>query len=1527
MSAFSPIDPNSQNFTNLNSKTSAALKKVGSFSGPGAEISAYDPTTKRLFIVSGGAEIQVLDLSNPSQPKLVQTLDLSQYGGAANSVAVSNGIVAVAVEADPPTNPGQVVFLDANGTFQKAVEVGALPDMLTFTPDGQKVLVANEAEPSSYSQSDSVDPVGSVSIIDLAKGVTNATVATAGFERFNAQKADLQAKGVRIFGPNATVAQDLEPEYITVSADGKTAYVTLQENNALAVVDIAAAKVTAIVPLGFKDFSKGLPTATTYDWTERPLLGKTPAGQEILLGGFSGLFFEGKTATGNLQFITHTDRGPNAEPTDLLPDVPGNERPFPLSDFQPRLIRFELNSSTGKISITEQIGLSRTDGTPLTGLPNLQSGAAGTAYTDEVPVDLNGKRLDNDPLGGDFEGIVVASNGTFWLVDEYRPAIYHFDAQGKLIERFIPKGEPTANGNFGTPALPEVYAQRRINRGFEAVALEGNKLYAFIQSALDNPDTPNDATSRASRNLRILEFDVVSKQVTGEYLYILDDISASGNAKTDKIGDAVSLGNGKFLVVERDDRSGANSNKLIYEIDLKGATNISDTTSDKTIEQLSPTELITLGLNPVEKRLVTNAAAIGYTGVEKLEGLALIDKNTIALLNDNDFGVGGAGAKGDGSLTEPTVPDAIKLGLVQFNQGNGLDASDRDGTDGKGAINIQFQPVFGLYQPDAIASFSINGQTYLVTANEGDTRDYEGFSEEIRVGSDKYKLDSVRFTNASELKADDILGRLTVTNASGDIDGDGDFDRIELPGARSFSVWDSSGNLIFDSGNQFEQITAKAVPTLFNSNGTADTFDTRSDNKGPEPEGVVLGAVNGRTYAFIGLERTGGVMVYEVTNPNKPVFVEYVTTEGDVSPEGLTFISAANSPNGKPLLITTNEVSKTVAIFEFTPPMRISDVQGAGQVSPLVGQTVSVAGIVTAVTSNGFYLQDPNPDADAATSEGIFVFRGSAGSKPTVGDSVRVNGKVEEFRGVPARSNDLSVTQLNASSDTTGFTVLSSDNALPAATLVGQGGRVPPNQIIANDAVNGSVEDSLFDPNEDGIDFYESLEGMRIQINDAVAVGPTNDFGEIPVLADNGANAGERTSRGGIYIRPDDFNPERIIIDDGIVRDEPQVNVGDRFTSPIVGVLDYSFSNFKLLNTEALQVESGKLEREITNLVGTENQLTIATFNVENLDPKKEDRTKVDRQSANNVDDDLDDGKFTALAKRIVENLKSPDIISLEEIQDNTGAEINDGVVDASVTYQTLIEAIKAAGGPAYEFRDVSPAEGQDGGQPGGNIRVGFLFNPARVSFVDRPGGGAAVNTTATKDGISASPGRLIDTDLSNGDAFERSRKPVVGEFLFKGNQVFVIGNHFNSKGGDQPLFGRFQPPTLTTETQRLQQAQIVRKFVDDLLGLNPNANVVVAGDLNDFQFSKPLDVLTQGGTLTNLIDTLPANQQYTYNFEGNAQVLDHILVSKNLRPLAEIDVVHINSEFAQQDSDHDPIVSRFNFGAPVMSVTSTYNF
>lgn len=658
---------------------------------------------------------------------------------------------------------------------------------------------------------------------------------------------------------------------------------------------------------------------------------------------------------------------------------------------------------------------------------------------------------------------------------------------------------------------------------------------------------------------------------------------------------------------------------------------------------------------------------------------------------------------------------------------------------------------------------------------------------------------------------------------------------------------------------------ASDAQTLLSTDGVTFSNSINLSFTNTNPQTITVRAVNDTT---VESSPHTGVITHTITNSADPAYSNTLTPIPNLS-----------------VNITDNDTA---------PAIRIRDIQGTAHRSPLEGQTVSnVGGIVTVVRANGFYLQDPNPDDNDATSEGIFVFTSSA---PTVsvGDSVRVSGRVSEFRpGGSGGTNNLTITQITSPS----VNVLSSGNPLPAVTIIGIDGRPIPNQIIDNDAVGGSVENAatLFDPAQDGIDFYESLEGMLVGVNNAVVVGPTNNFGEIPVLADNGVNAGERTARGGIRVQPGDFNPERIIIDDAIVSNPPQVNVGDTFTGLITGVIDYSFSNFKLLNTAPLPtVTAGGLTPEITALIGTQDQLSVATFNVENLDPS-----------------DSSD-KFNRLANAIVNNLKSPDVIGLEEVQDNNGP-TNDSVVDASLSYQTLVNAIAAAGGPTYEYRQIDPVDDQDGGEPGGNIRVGFLFNPNRVSFVDRPSGTSTSSTTVNNVGgdpqLSASPGRIDPTN----PAFNASRKPLVGEFLFNGNRVFVIGNHFNSKGGDQPLFGRFQPPTLTSETQRNQQATIVKDFVQSILAVDPNANVIVAGDLNDFEFSNPLNILKSAG-LNNLIETLPANERYTYNFEGNAQTLDHILSSNNLLTrLDGFDVVHINSEFADQVSDHDPLVARFN--------------
>jgi DNA-binding beta-propeller fold protein YncE len=503
--------------------TSMTLEKIGGYDGGAlgaAEITAFDASTARLFVVNGAnGTVDVLDLRDPRAPKLVGTINVTSLGAGVNGVAVHDGLVALAIEASPKTNPGVVAFYNsADLRLLETVTVGALPDMVTFTPDGKTLLVANEGEPNSYGMPDSVDPEGSVSVITVNRG-GKPTVATADFKSFNGKEAELRAQGIRIYGPGASAAQDLEPEYITVNDSGTTAYVTLQENNAVAIVDIATAKVLSIRPLGFK--------------------------------------------------------------------------------------------------------------------------------------------------------------------------------------------------------------------------------------------------------------------------------------------------------------------------------------------------------------------------------------------NHNVAGMG-------------------------------LDASDEDGgtntNTGTPAIKIAPYPVRGLYLPDAIASYSVNGEVYLVTANEGDARaDWPGFNEETRVRAHcTAGLDPTIFPDAANLILDSNLGRLRITSTpnggSTGKNAQGQCTELYSFGARSFSIWNSSFTRVFDSGDQFEQRTQALANAKFNSSHDNDTLDSRSPSKGPEPEGVVLGKIGSKTFAFIGLERVGGVMVYDITNPVSPSFVTYFNprngASGDRGPEGVVFVPASKSPTGKPLLILGHEVSGTTTVLQ-----------------------------------------------------------------------------------------------------------------------------------------------------------------------------------------------------------------------------------------------------------------------------------------------------------------------------------------------------------------------------------------------------------------------------------------------------------------------------------------------------------------------------------------------------------------------------------------------------------------------------------
>jgi predicted extracellular nuclease len=583
--------------------------------------------------------------------------------------------------------------------------------------------------------------------------------------------------------------------------------------------------------------------------------------------------------------------------------------------------------------------------------------------------------------------------------------------------------------------------------------------------------------------------------------------------------------------------------------------------------------------------------------------------------------------------------------------------------------------------------------------------------------------------------------------------------------------------------------------------------------------------------------------------------------------------------------------------------LTIDQIQGAAILSPYAGQAVTgVAGIVTAVSSTGFFLQDPNPDADPNTSEGIFVFTDAAGSAK-VGDADTVAGTVAEFNPGGASDPDgLTVTEIDRPSVTT----LSSGNALPAAVVVGSAGEMPPTETYDQPGdTAGNITapgGGTFDRTKSGIDFWESLEGMRVEEDNALVVGPTNSFGETAIVPDRGVGSTGLDPRGGLVTSPTDVNPERVIVSDALGSTVPAANVGDDYTQ-VVGVLNFDVDEYMIDATQNVTRVDNDLQPTSAPAAGA-GQLSLATFNVENLSP-------TDPAT-----------KFARLAGIVVSNLGSPDIIAVEEIQDDDGA-TDDGVVDASTTYADLIAAIKTAGGPSYSYTQIDPTNDADGGEPGGNIRQGLLYRTDRgLTLMPGTAGTATQAESVTAAGnLTLNPGRI---DPMN-SAWSASRKPLAAEFVDAGKPVFVIANHLVAKLGDDPLFGDDQPPKQSSETQRVAQATAINTFVRQLEAADSGGQLVVLGDLNDYSASQAVQELTTGTGLTDLITKLPADEQYTYDYEGNSEVLDHILVSPSLASDETYDVVHVNAEFADQASDHDPQVVTLFGATPPPALPETH--
>jgi len=677
---------------------------------------------------------------------------------------------------------------------------------------------------------------------------------------------------------------------------------------------------------------------------------------------------------------------------------------------------------------------------------------------------------------------------------------------------------------------------------------------------------------------------------------------------------------------------------------------------------------------------------------------------------------------------------------------------------------------------------------------------------------------------------------------------------------------------------------------------------------------------------------TAGTVTFTGSETEQTITIDVV---GDTATEpSETFsVTLANPSSG-----TINVATATGTIqnddVTLTP---ISTIQGSGQASPLVGQIVTTTGVVIAVDTNGsrgFYIQDATGDGNAATSDGLFVFRPS-GALPTVGHMVQVTGTVLEFTPSGAAVGSLSTTELSSVSSIVDLGV----PALPVApTLIGgPGGLLPPTESLI-----------------DGIAFYESLEGMLVIVTDAVAVGPTTGFGEIFTIVDdgdplNGSSATGLTDRGNLLLTGGDsafgdtnttggdFNPERIQIDDdsGILAGfaSPKVDVGARL-GDVTGIVNYDFGNYQVVATQAYSVTAqSTLVKEVGALTSDADHLLVASYNAENLDPG--------------------DGvaRFTTIADQILNSLNAPDIVALQEIQDSDGP-TNSATTSADMTLQMLVDSInlQADDGIEYAFID-NPFIGDDtnGGEPGGNIRTAFLYRSDRVALV-----ADSLRTIAADGSVIGDPSGNTDQQVNPDNPFFTSRPPLVAIFSFNGEDVTIVNNHFTSKGGSAPLLGADQPPFDAGEVQRAAQAQAVNSFVDLLLASDPDAHVVVAGDLNEFPAEEPMNVLRgtamianydvpgtdpffatadylPGGDsiLSDLLELLPADEQYDYVFEGNSETLDHLLATDLLAAIAEFDVVHINAEFADQTSDHDPLVARFAIlhnDAPVLTSDPSFS-
>ncbi|KAF7547702.1 hypothetical protein G7Z17_g7539 [Cylindrodendrum hubeiense] len=581
----------------------------------------------------------------------------------------------------------------------------------------------------------------------------------------------------------------------------------------------------------------------------------------------------------------------------------------------------------------------------------------------------------------------------------------------------------------------------------------------------------------------------------------------------------------------------------------------------------------------------------------------------------------------------------------------------------------------------------------------------------------------------------------------------------------------------------------------------------------------------------------------------------------------------------------------------------IAQINGNQYLSPYNGKNVTdVTGLVTAISSSGFWLRSTTPDKKITTSEGLYVYGSKATSQVAVGDVVTLDGLVKEYR---SSTDYLYLTELTLPINI----VVKSSNVSFEPLVIGVDTPTPPGKAyskldggdifaVPNEAYRIAVENPTLQPKTYGLDFWESLVGEIVTIKDAYAVSRPNTYGDVWVRGNwkvSGLNG-----HGGLTMLDRDANPEAIIIGspvDGSTNPDDS-KLGD-FLGDITGVVYNAFGFYRILPLTSVAVtKSSSAEYPAVSFIskGTCKGVTVADYNAENLNPAST--------------------HLPLVIDHIVNKLLTPDLIFLQEVQDNSGA-TNNGVVSANETLSALANGIEEASGVVYDFVDVDPVNNEDGGQPGGNIRVAYLYRPDVVKLVDvNPGNATQANEVLAGPTLKYNPG-LIDPTNS---CWDDSRKPLVAMWQpVKGSDTpfFTVNVHFGSKGGSSSLHGDPRPPVNKGVEKRTLQAQTAAAFIAQIIAKDRKAHVIAAGDFNEFVQVEPMQTFLDTSGLIDMDDAakIAEVERYTYLYDMNCEALDHMFISKNLRTGVKYEHMHLNTwqNYDDQVSDHDPSVARFN--------------